>query len=367
MISKIPCLSEVSMLISNSEGGCFPVTRLLTWGWGSPGGWVIPEERLNPEPGLFAPSAEGTEDAPWEEESWRESGEWMTSESVSGDSKVTRFFCWSKNFGTRSLKNIWSYESSLCWTLDSWVATLKFLKSSNLTWSSRVRRVIVQSWESDHPGGWRCACLRWYPFLAKFRMIFKTKLESATFAMGAETESEREHALRNERWVISEVCWTPSRLMSSLLIWPNTSWSEMPHVVRSTAWMLHQFHLHWRIVDQQVQSWWLWPDQLKSCEIVLPCLEIDDCKVGWSELAMTYLDQLALEVLEALNDLHIEELILRIHWLLWASLALWWRPDLLIDPEQWWHLTLKIRSLRLWAPWDSELLLELCRNYDPAE
>ena len=54
------------------------------------------------------PRAEGTEDAPWAEDSWRESGEWMTLESLSEDSKVTWFLCWSKSLQTRSLKSIWS-------------------------------------------------------------------------------------------------------------------------------------------------------------------------------------------------------------------------------------------------------------------
>ena len=86
------------------------------------------------------------------------------------------------------------------------------------------------------------------------------KLESAIFELEVETEHEREHAPQNEQWVTSEVCWTPSRMTSSHLISPNTDWFEKSHVEWPTAWRLHQCNLHWRIVDQQVQSWLIWLD-----------------------------------------------------------------------------------------------------------
>ena len=71
LTSKIPCLSDVIMLISDSGGGCLPVICLRR-GWGSPAGWGIPGGWGIPWSELLAPSAEGTEDAPWAEDSWRQ-------------------------------------------------------------------------------------------------------------------------------------------------------------------------------------------------------------------------------------------------------------------------------------------------------
>ena len=211
------------MLTSNSEGGCFPVTRLRTWGWGSPGGWGIPEEWGSPEPELLAPSAEWRRSLRWR--ILRRTGEWMTLESVSGDSKVTWFFCWSKNFWTRSLKSIWSFESSLCWTLDSWVATLNFLNSFNLNWSSRVRRVIawvLRIW----PSMGLTVCMPEITSLpSQSPNDFRDEARICNFwAGGWDWMWAR---TRSPKWqlVISEVCWIPSRMMSSHLIWPNTYWS----------------------------------------------------------------------------------------------------------------------------------------------
>ena len=109
LISRMPSLSELIMLISNSEGACFPVTLLLTcWGWGSPGGgWIwTPVEEADSE-GLAA-DAELAPSADEAVESGVRLEEWATWESDSADSYLTLFFCWSKNFWTRSLNNIWS-------------------------------------------------------------------------------------------------------------------------------------------------------------------------------------------------------------------------------------------------------------------
>ena len=105
-------------------------------------------------------------------------------------------------------------------------------------------------------------------------------------------ECEQEHALR-ERWVTSEVCWTPSRL------WCSPIWfDEVAIDLKYCDVELSMVEVTLRLdrsevwVDLQVLSWWLWLDHRESCWIYPQYLDSDDCIVcteDWLEWVVTYL------------------------------------------------------------------------------
>ena len=208
LISKMPCLRELIMLISNSDGAGFPVTLLLScWGWGSPGGgWIwtfVDFEGLVVDVEI-APSVDEAVD------SGRRPEEWTIWETDSADSYLTVFFCWSKNVCLNEILE----KHLIMWAL--LIVSIWFM-SRNLE--------LLGFWE----GGWE-----W------------------TWARTRRSRSPK------RTWVIFDFCWTCFRMMFSHLIWLGSD--VKVHVEPSKVEVTFRFDPSEVWVDLQVLSWWLWLD-----------------------------------------------------------------------------------------------------------